>query len=141
MSSKLKITLQDNRWLFIIFLVAVLASLIVILGIIPALIYYEVLAPVSSDVEAAAIGIVSDNALLIMGILIVPAAIISWFLTRARVRNKRLEKRLGINQQLLEMVNDLIFIPKDTTYNIIGNLKFFLICSPEFNPNDDVPLK
>ncbi len=36
--------------------------------------------------------------------------------------------------------NDLIFVPKNTPYNIIGKLKFFLICSPEFNSKDDVHL-
>jgi mannose-6-phosphate isomerase-like protein (cupin superfamily) len=36
--------------------------------------------------------------------------------------------------------NDLIFIPKDTPYNIIGKMKYFLICSPEFDPKDDVHL-
>ncbi|NTV40865.1 MAG: cupin domain-containing protein [Candidatus Moranbacteria bacterium] len=34
--------------------------------------------------------------------------------------------------------NDLIFVPKNTPYNIIGKMKYFLICSPEFNPRDDV---
>ncbi|MCK4634692.1 MAG: hypothetical protein KAT37_02345 [Candidatus Aenigmarchaeota archaeon] len=34
--------------------------------------------------------------------------------------------------------NDLIFIPKNTPYNIIGKLKYFLICSPAFDPKDDV---
>ena len=34
--------------------------------------------------------------------------------------------------------NDLIFVPKNTPYNIIGKMKYFLICSPEFNPKDDV---
>ncbi|MDO8261459.1 MAG: hypothetical protein Q7T50_08290 [Candidatus Magasanikbacteria bacterium] len=33
---------------------------------------------------------------------------------------------------------DLIFVPRDTPYNIIGKMKYFLICSPEFNPKDDV---
>jgi len=37
--------------------------------------------------------------------------------------------------------NDLIFIPKNTPYNIIGKIKFFMICSPEFNPDDDVSLE
>jgi mannose-6-phosphate isomerase-like protein (cupin superfamily) len=36
--------------------------------------------------------------------------------------------------------NDLIFIPKKTPYNIIGKLKYFLVCSPEFDPKDDVKL-
>ena len=34
--------------------------------------------------------------------------------------------------------HDLIFVPKNTPYNIKGKLKYFLICSPEFNPEDDV---
>lgn len=36
--------------------------------------------------------------------------------------------------------NDLIFVPKNTPYNIIGKMKYFLICSPEFDPKDDVHL-
>lgn len=37
--------------------------------------------------------------------------------------------------------NDLIFVPKNTPYDIIGKIKYFLICSPEFNPKDDVFIK
>ena len=37
--------------------------------------------------------------------------------------------------------NDLVFIPKNMPYNIIGKMKYFLICSPEFNPKDDIPLE
>ena len=33
---------------------------------------------------------------------------------------------------------DLIFVPKDTPYNVIGKMKYFLVCSPEFNPEDDI---
>jgi mannose-6-phosphate isomerase-like protein (cupin superfamily) len=33
--------------------------------------------------------------------------------------------------------NDLVFIPKNTAYDIIGKMKFFLICSPEFKPEHD----
>ena len=36
--------------------------------------------------------------------------------------------------------NDLIFVPKNTPYNIIGKMKYFLICSPEFDPKDDIHL-
>ena len=44
-----------------------------------------------------------------------------------------------INDEIKDVeANDLIFIPKNTPYNIIGKIKFFLICSPEFNPDDDV---
>lgn len=34
--------------------------------------------------------------------------------------------------------DDLIFVPKNSPYNIKGKLKYFLVCSPEFNPEDDV---
>ena len=34
--------------------------------------------------------------------------------------------------------NDLIFIQKNTPYNIVGKMKYFLICSPEFNTKDDM---
>ncbi len=37
--------------------------------------------------------------------------------------------------------DDLIFIPKNTPYNITGKMKFLMICSPEFNPDDDVHLE
>lgn len=36
--------------------------------------------------------------------------------------------------------NDSVFIPKNTPYDIIGKLKYFLICSPEFNPKNDISL-
>ena len=37
--------------------------------------------------------------------------------------------------------NDLVFVPKNTPYNIKGKLKYFIICSPEFKPEDDVVIK
>ncbi len=37
--------------------------------------------------------------------------------------------------------NDLIFIPKNTPYDISGNLKYFMISSPEFHPSHDVSLE
>jgi len=33
---------------------------------------------------------------------------------------------------------DVIFILKNTPYNIIGKLKFLIVCSPAFNPKDDI---
>lgn len=33
---------------------------------------------------------------------------------------------------------DLLFVPKKTPYNIIGKMKYFLVCSPKFQPGDDV---
>ena len=37
--------------------------------------------------------------------------------------------------------HDLVFVPKNTPYNIIGKMKFFLVCSPEFKKGDDVHLE
>jgi len=45
------------------------------------------------------------------------------------------------NKENAVSADDLIFIPKNTSYNIIGKMKYFLICSPEFNPDDDVFLE
>ena len=45
------------------------------------------------------------------------------------------------NQEKEVSANDLIFVPKETPYNIIGKMKYFLICSPEFNPEHDVFLQ
>lgn len=36
--------------------------------------------------------------------------------------------------------NDVIFVPKSTPYNIIGTMRFFLVCSPEFDAKDDISL-
>jgi len=42
------------------------------------------------------------------------------------------------NKETSVSVNDLIFVPKNTPYNIIGKIKYFLVCSPEFKVGDDV---
>ncbi|MCK5212130.1 hypothetical protein KAJ89_05500 [Candidatus Parcubacteria bacterium] len=44
---------------------------------------------------------------------------------------------VGGKEDVVE-ANDLIFIPKNTTYNLVGKMKYFLVCSPKFNPADDV---
>ena len=36
---------------------------------------------------------------------------------------------------------DLVFIPKETPYNIIGKMKYFLVNSPAFDPKEDVKLE
>ena len=37
--------------------------------------------------------------------------------------------------------NDLVFISKNTPYDIKGKMKYFMLCSPEFDAKDDVMLK
>ncbi len=36
--------------------------------------------------------------------------------------------------------NDLIFVPRNTPYNVIGKMKYFLLCTPEFDPKHDIIL-
>lgn len=36
--------------------------------------------------------------------------------------------------------NDLIYVPKNTAYNVIGQLNYVLVCSPEFKAEDDLVL-
>lgn len=36
---------------------------------------------------------------------------------------------------------DLVFVPMNTPYDILGKMKYFLICSPEFKVGDDVFLE
>ena len=32
---------------------------------------------------------------------------------------------------------DLVFIPKNTIYDIVGDLHFFMVCTPEFKAEED----
>lgn len=52
------------------------------------------------------------------------------------------EGKFVVNEEETSVAaQDLVFIPKNTPYDIIGDLKYFLVCSPEFKPEDDVFLK
>ena len=52
------------------------------------------------------------------------------------------EGRFIINDEETSITaQDLVFIPKNTPYDLIGSFKYLLICSPEFNSEDDVFLK
>lgn len=35
-------------------------------------------------------------------------------------------------------LEDLIYVERNTSYNIIGKMRFFMSCSPEFNAEDDM---
>ncbi len=37
--------------------------------------------------------------------------------------------------------HDVVFVPKNTPYNIIGKMTYFIICSPAFDPSHDIYLK
>ncbi len=44
------------------------------------------------------------------------------------------------NKETIVSKEDLIFISKNTPYNIIGKMKFFMVHSPEFNSANDIHL-
>jgi mannose-6-phosphate isomerase-like protein (cupin superfamily) len=44
------------------------------------------------------------------------------------------------DQENMVAKDDLVFVPKNTPYDIIGKLRYLLVCAPEFNPSDDVIL-
>jgi PAS domain S-box-containing protein/putative nucleotidyltransferase with HDIG domain len=108
--------LQKSPWQLITFFVVIFLSLIGVLGIVLTLLYYKVLAFIPSDTAAATLGVVSDNTLLILGVLFVPAAVVSWLLTRTSMKNRQLKKRIEVDKKIIEMVNDSIFI-----HNFDGN--------------------
>jgi len=110
MEVNLKVLFRESFWQFALFLVAVYVALTGIIGIVLALLHYEVFSPIVSEAPATGFSVTSVGALILLGILFIPAVIIAWFLTCVTLRNKRMKKQLVLDQQLLEMVNDLIFV-------------------------------
>jgi len=41
-------------------------------------------------------------------------------------------------QYFLVEMNDVILIPSNTTYDIIGEMKLIMFCSPPFDPKNDM---
>jgi mannose-6-phosphate isomerase-like protein (cupin superfamily) len=37
--------------------------------------------------------------------------------------------------------DDVVFVPMNTAYNFVGQMKIFLVCSPEFKKGDDIHLE
>ena len=49
------------------------------------------------------------------------------------------EGKFVINDKEYDVSEDnLIFVPKNTFYDISGKMKYFLVCSPEFDSSGDV---
>jgi PAS domain S-box-containing protein/putative nucleotidyltransferase with HDIG domain len=111
-----KVKLQEGLRPFITFLAIVFTLQIVVLGTILTLLYYKVLVFIPSDTAATALGIVTDNTLLVLGILFIPAAVTSWLLTRTAMRTRQMKNQLELDEHFIQMVNDSIFI-----HNLDGN--------------------
>jgi PAS domain S-box-containing protein len=116
LESLLKTKLPESLTLYFISLAIVFVSFIAISSGILVLLYYRVLPFIPSDTATLLSDVAANNLLLILGILFVPAAVIAWFLSHSRDVNKKLKKRLALDEQLLEMVDDSIFV-----HNLDGN--------------------
>jgi PAS domain S-box-containing protein/putative nucleotidyltransferase with HDIG domain len=116
LESLLKTNLPESLTLYFISLAIVFVSFIAISSGILVLLYYRVLPFIPSDTATLLSNVAANNLLLILGILFVPAAVIAWFLSHSRIVNKKLKKRLALDEQLLEMVDDSIFV-----HNLDGN--------------------
>jgi PAS domain S-box-containing protein/putative nucleotidyltransferase with HDIG domain len=97
---------ESVKYFFIIFL-----SLVIVVALILALLYYRwsSLAP-SGVLEAVAGGVVSTLLLVVLGILFVSAAIGAWFLVHAGAKRKRLEDQLEFDAHLFDAANDAIMV-------------------------------
>lgn len=106
----LKERLPDNLRQYTIFFLAVFAISVVLISGVLTIIYYRILPSVTSLTANTLSDIVFENTLLILGVLVVPALIISWFITRFNVRNTRLKKRLELDEDALALVTDAVYV-------------------------------
>jgi len=97
---------QVVKYFFIIFL-----SLVAVVALILALLYYRwsALAP-SGVLEAVAGGVVPTLLLVVLGTLLIPAAIGVWFLIRTGAKRKRLENQLEFDAHLFDAATDSIMV-------------------------------
>jgi len=103
---------KKQEWLrpYITFFGAIFISLIVLLGIVLTLLYHRVFAFIPSDTAAITLRVVTDNTLLVLGILFIPAVVTAGFLTRNIMKNRRMKERLELDEHFIKTVNDSIFI-------------------------------
>ena len=110
MNGGLKLSLRDNLRHFAVSLAIVFVSLFVVLGAVLALLYFKALSFLPTDTADAVLRAVFADTFLTLGILLIAAAIISTVLAYTGLSNRRLKKRLSLDEQVLTMVNDLIFV-------------------------------
>lgn len=97
---------QVIKYFFIIFL-----SLVAVVTLILVLLYHRwsALAP-SGVLDAIAGGVVPTLLLVVLGILLVPAAIGVWFLIRTGANRKHLEDQLEFDAHLFDAATDSIMV-------------------------------
>lgn len=103
------------------YLLIISFALVIILTAVLALLYYQMAANSMPLTAESMLGIVRNAALLILVILAVPAALATWLLTRAAVRSNQMKKLVTLDEELLDIVTDSIFVHDLNGSCIYGN--------------------
>jgi putative nucleotidyltransferase with HDIG domain/PAS domain S-box-containing protein len=103
-------TLSESLWRWAILSATTFIFLFALFSLVVALIYYRLLPFLPEGTATMIIDTASRNILPILGILFVPSAIGSWWLTRTVNRNRQLKRRLEVDEQVLEMLDDSIYV-------------------------------
>jgi putative nucleotidyltransferase with HDIG domain len=111
-----KMTLSENLRRFALFSAGIFIFFIVLFGLTLTLVYSQMLPFIAPDTASTITEAAFHNILPIAGILFAPSAIVAWWLARAINRNRQLKARLDLNERVLEMVSDDVYI-----HSIDGN--------------------
>jgi len=103
-----------TKYFFTIFL-----SLLALLTIILTLIYYQAKTFIPPDTMAGIMDAVFGRLIPILAVSFVAAAAGSWYLLHTGIKNKQLSNKLTLDEQLLNMAADSIFV-----HNLNGNRLF-----------------
>ncbi|MFH1022895.1 MAG: hypothetical protein V1809_05860 [Planctomycetota bacterium] len=97
-------------WQVVKYFLVILFVLVVVVGAVLVLLYYKAATRITPDIVAVILGIVRSNLVIIMGILLIPAAVGTWLLTRGAVKSSQLNGLVRLDEQLLDIATDSIFV-------------------------------
>jgi putative nucleotidyltransferase with HDIG domain/PAS domain S-box-containing protein len=112
----LKVTFQDSVRHYAISAGIAFLSLCVLTGIVLMLLYFKALAFLPPETSDAVLRAVINDTGLILAVLFVAALMAAWFLSYTSLSHRLVKKRLSLNEQVLTMVNDLVYV-----YDYNGN--------------------
>jgi len=110
MSINLRTSPTEILWQVVKYLLLTFVVLVIIVSAVLLFIYYRVVTWVTPDFLAAIVGTGPANILIVLGILFIPAAVITWLLARGTLRSSQLTSRIGLDEQLLDIATDSIFV-------------------------------
>jgi len=110
MSINLRAEPTQVLWQVVKYFLLTFVVLVVIVSAVLLFVYYKVVTWVTPDFLAAIVGTGPANILIVLGILFVPAAVGTWLLARGTLRSSQLTSRVGLDEQLLDIATDSIFV-------------------------------